>query len=63
MQRVILIFFSINIIGELHGEEDFRIRPAESIKFIYYSNISSFSLLSGKKGPFGNILPAINLIL
>ena len=51
------------MISELHGEEDFRIRPVESIEFIYYYNISSLLLLNGKKGPFGGILPTINLIL
>ena len=53
----------MNIIGKLYREEDFWIRPTENIKFIHYRNIFNFSLLNGKKGPFGGILPAINLIL
>ena len=57
------MFFFINIISELHNEKDFRIRPKESIKFIYYRNIFNLLPLNGKKGPFGGILPAINLIL
>ena len=51
------------MIGELYGEEDFRIRPIENIEFIYCRNISSLLLLNGKKGLFNGILPAINLIL
>ena len=58
-----LFFFSINIISELYKEKDFRIRPAESIKFIHYYNIFNLLPLSRKKGPFGGILLTINLIL
>ena len=62
MQGVILNFFFINIIGKLYKEENFRIRPVESMDFIYCCNIFSLLLLNGKKGPFGGILLMINLI-
>ena len=53
----------MNIISELYREEDFWIRFTESMEFIYCRNIFNLLPLSGKKGPFGGILPAINLIL
>ena len=53
----------MNIINELHGEENFGKWPKVSIEFIFYCNISSFLPLNGKKGPFGDILLTINLIL